>query len=85
MKGLGYLKNRSQVMAMEDDEYPDWLWTLLEEKDAGSNVDEYGMEKVDLNGEFYNIATRFYFMRNHRCSTTVCIMPRGKRDLLRIT
>ncbi len=29
LKGLNYLKNRSDPIAMEDHEYPDWLWSVL--------------------------------------------------------
>ncbi|KAL9109136.1 MAG: hypothetical protein Q9227_006227 [Pyrenula ochraceoflavens] len=35
LRGLGYLKTRTIVLAKEDDEYPDWLWTILD-KDAAS-------------------------------------------------
>ncbi|KAF7509491.1 hypothetical protein GJ744_007891 [Endocarpon pusillum] len=30
LQGLGYLKAKPIILAKEDDEYPDWLWTLLE-------------------------------------------------------
>lgn len=30
LKGLAYMKNKPSVMAKEDNEYPDWLWGLLE-------------------------------------------------------
>lgn len=38
MPGLNYLKGQPPVMALPDEEYPSWLWTLLQpkvEKDAG--------------------------------------------------
>jgi Mitochondrial ribosomal protein L37 len=27
---LGYLKSKPVVLAMEDDDYPEWLWKLLD-------------------------------------------------------
>lgn len=29
MNGLNYFKNKPDVFAKEDTEYPDWLWDLL--------------------------------------------------------
>ena len=41
LKGLGYTKANPRILAKEDHEYPDWLWTLLDEfKTSGdANVD----------------------------------------------
>ena len=33
LKGLNFLKNQSDPVAMADDEYPDWLWTVLEKQE----------------------------------------------------
>ena len=79
LKGLAYLKNKPQILAMEDDQYPPWLWTILDDsKDgASSGVDEVGLEKVDLNGTFLstprvsNLNLRF-------------LMSMGTRVLIRI-
>lgn len=30
LSGLGYLKSKPVVLAMEDDEYPEWLWKLVD-------------------------------------------------------
>ncbi|KAI9751767.1 MAG: hypothetical protein M4579_005898 [Chaenotheca gracillima] len=35
LQGLGYLKSRQDPLAMEDHEYPDWLWTCLESGKSG--------------------------------------------------
>jgi len=43
LKGLGYTKAKPHVLAMEDDEYPEWLWTLLDSNRLGAVG-----EKVDL-------------------------------------
>lgn len=32
LKGLNYFKNKPDPVAMEDSEYPEWLWTLLDER-----------------------------------------------------
>ncbi|PGH08052.1 hypothetical protein GX51_01493 [Blastomyces parvus] len=39
LKGLNYLKNKPDVFAMEDHEYPDWLWGLLDEANAKKTAD----------------------------------------------
>ena len=40
LTGLAYLKNEPKIFAKEDDEYPDWLWTLLDDgKQGAAGVD----------------------------------------------
>lgn len=34
MKGLGYLQNKPHPVALPDNEYPSWLWKLMD-PDAG--------------------------------------------------
>jgi large subunit ribosomal protein L54 len=38
LEGLNFLKDRQDPVALPDDEYPDWLWTILEreEKEVGT-------------------------------------------------
>jgi len=43
LRGIAYLKGKPTVLAKEDDEYPSWLWGLLEEGKMGET-------KVDLSG-----------------------------------
>ncbi|KIW20859.1 hypothetical protein PV08_01437 [Exophiala spinifera] len=47
LKGLGYTKAQPKIIALEDDEYPDWLWTLLDDKKMapGETVDLSVMTK----------------------------------------
>jgi hypothetical protein len=45
LRGLGFTKAQPKVIAKEDDEYPDWLWTLLDRKNVAS-----GETKADLSG-----------------------------------
>ena len=43
LHGVGYLKAKPVVLAKEDDEYPEWLWGLLDgEKGAGREGDAPG-------------------------------------------
>jgi hypothetical protein len=44
------MKTKPHVVAMEDDEYPEWLWSLLDEKRPGAMG-----EKVDLAGIYHHI------------------------------
>ncbi|KAI7862163.1 mitochondrial ribosomal protein L37-domain-containing protein, partial [Spinellus fusiger] len=32
LKGLNYIKDRADPIALEDKAYPEWLWSLLDEK-----------------------------------------------------
>lgn len=43
MKGLGFMKSKDPPVALEDHEYPEWLWGLLEAK----------KEKVAAEGDLY--------------------------------
>ncbi|EHY59844.1 hypothetical protein ABEF92_008710 [Exophiala dermatitidis] len=45
LKGLGYTKAQPNILAKEDHEYPDWLWTLLDDNKMAT-----GETKVDLSG-----------------------------------
>jgi len=46
LTGLGYLKGKDPPLAKDDNEYPKWLWGLLDEgKSAGKN--EGGDEQGD--------------------------------------
>ncbi|KAL9008126.1 MAG: hypothetical protein Q9173_006716 [Seirophora scorigena] len=42
LKGLAFLKNREPPVAREDDEYPSWLWGLLDEGKFGSKREKDG-------------------------------------------
>ncbi|KAI5809935.1 mitochondrial ribosomal protein L37-domain-containing protein [Peziza echinospora] len=52
LRGLNYLKNKQDPVALEDHEYPAWLWTVLDEKKgdglSGEDVgDEYSKSKKE--------------------------------------
>ncbi|KAF2875021.1 mitochondrial ribosomal protein L37-domain-containing protein [Massariosphaeria phaeospora] len=34
LKGLNFLKNQTDPVALEDSEYPTWLWTILEKQES---------------------------------------------------
>lgn len=38
-EGLNYIKNKPEIVALEDHEYPDWLWNLLDDKNKNKNKD----------------------------------------------
>lgn len=42
LKGLNYLKNREDPVALPDEEYPPWLWRCLDSADAADNAAEAG-------------------------------------------
>jgi large subunit ribosomal protein L54 len=33
LRGLNFLKDRQDPVALADDEYPEWLWTILERQE----------------------------------------------------
>lgn len=47
MTGLSFFKNKPEVFALEDSEYPDWLWTLVSSPKSQSRAKSGG---VDLDG-----------------------------------
>lgn len=49
LQGLNYEKNKPDLFALEDHEYPAWLWGLID--DGGKAIDaKDGV--VDVSGEF---------------------------------
>lgn len=51
LKNINYFKNKSDPIALEDSEYPDWLWTLLEGGKVAAAAD--GEAVGDLYCEFH--------------------------------
>ena len=49
--GLQWLKNQPPVLALADDAYPGWLWTLLEAKKVEDDGPGGRGEKVRLRRE----------------------------------
>jgi len=60
LKGIAYLKNKPSVLAKEDDEYPSWLWSLLDESKLGT-----GEVKVDLGCMFPFSSHTEYLQHSH--------------------
>ncbi|OHF01299.1 hypothetical protein CORC01_03332 [Colletotrichum orchidophilum] len=48
LNGLNYLKNKTDPIALPDEEYPDWLWTILESKKEAIESTE------DLSAEMFS-------------------------------
>jgi hypothetical protein len=38
LKGLGFVKNKPEPLALEDDAYPEWLWRVLDKKAGGEDA-----------------------------------------------
>lgn len=49
LKGLNFMKNSQDPIALEDEEYPDWLWGVLEKRVDGSS----GAGKEDEGGDLF--------------------------------
>ncbi|KAL1990174.1 hypothetical protein VTN49DRAFT_6013 [Thermomyces lanuginosus] len=48
LEGLNYFKNKPDLFAKEDHEYPDWLWTLLDDPKK-KTTDTGGVDMSKLN------------------------------------
>ncbi|KAI0723784.1 mitochondrial ribosomal protein L37-domain-containing protein [Cerioporus squamosus] len=48
LQGVAYLKGQQEVVAMADDQYPSWLWTLLKPKELPDDGPGGKAEKVRL-------------------------------------
>lgn len=53
LKGLGYLKNQETPKAWADDEYPEWLWGLLNSSNEGGEQEGIGSGAAGGKGDFY--------------------------------
>jgi len=51
MPGLNYLKGQPPVLALPDEEYPPWLWTILKPKVYEDDGPGGKAEKVRLRRE----------------------------------
>lgn len=48
MNGLNYFKNKPDIVAKEDSEYPDWLWDLLGDASKQSKTDKGGVDPSSM-------------------------------------
>lgn len=55
LKGLGFLQNKPQPVALPDEEYPSWLWSLL---DADSGIKPGKKVEVHIKGESVSLDKR---------------------------
>ncbi|ODM15148.1 hypothetical protein SI65_09387 [Aspergillus cristatus] len=49
LNGLNYFKNKPDVFAREDEEYPEWLWGLLEQFESKKKAQDGGVDPSTLN------------------------------------
>jgi large subunit ribosomal protein L54 len=48
MNGLNYFKNKPDVFAKEDSEYPDWLWDLLGDASKDAKTQKGGVDPSSM-------------------------------------
>lgn len=46
LAGLNYFKNKPEIVAMEDSEYPEWLWGLLEDPNVKATKSGPGQAEI---------------------------------------
>lgn len=42
LKGINFMKNAQDPIALEDGEYPAWLWSVLDKKDGAKDGEDAG-------------------------------------------
>jgi hypothetical protein len=52
LKGLNFYKDKQDPVAMADEEYPAWLWGVLDKGKGGAEAKGAGVDEGDLYGEF---------------------------------
>lgn len=48
LRGMNYFKDKQNPVAEEDDKYPDWLWSLLDEVEGAGGKDSEAETKADM-------------------------------------
>jgi hypothetical protein len=56
LKGLNFYKDKQDPVAMADEEYPAWLWGVLDKGKGGAEAKGAGVDEGDLYGEFLRLA-----------------------------
>jgi large subunit ribosomal protein L54 len=54
--GLNYFKNKPDIIAMEDEEYPEWLWTLLDS--SNKEVKKGGVDPSSMYTSYWDIESK---------------------------
>jgi large subunit ribosomal protein L54 len=53
LKGLNFYKDKQDPVAMADEEYPAWLWGVLDKGKGGAEAKGGAVDEGDLYGEFF--------------------------------
>jgi large subunit ribosomal protein L54 len=53
LNGLNYFKNKPEVLAKEDHEYPDWLWDLLGDSSKSAKAEKGGVDPSSTLDYYY--------------------------------
>lgn len=57
LKGLNFLKDKSDPIALADDEYPAWLWRVLDKKAGDASAGGAGaVDEGDLYGKIHSLS-----------------------------
>jgi large subunit ribosomal protein L54 len=59
LKGLNFYKDKQDPVAMADEEYPAWLWGVLDKGKGGAEAKGAGVDEGDLYGEFVVLLNSF--------------------------
>jgi large subunit ribosomal protein L54 len=62
LKGLNFEKNKQDPVALPDDEYPEWLWTILMRQEKTAE----GAGMGDLFCTLPNLTFNPFYISNHR-------------------
>jgi large subunit ribosomal protein L54 len=66
LKGLNFLKDRQDPVALADDEYPSWLWTILDRQEKKAEAGAGDLFCMSFSPFLYFIFPRLYTLTIQR-------------------
>lgn len=84
MRGLNYFKGKDDPVALEDHEYPEWLWRCLDIKkkegqDEGAGADEFCKLSIPCLSSSQSSGTSFKPPMHRERKLTFCLPAKSKK------
>ena len=67
LQGLNYMKNKPDLVALDDSEYPSWLWGILEDGKGGSGKGNAEGAEGEIR-KLYTLCSSPFYPDFHLCS-----------------
>jgi large subunit ribosomal protein L54 len=78
LNGLGYLQAHPTILAKEDDEYPDWLWTLLAPEPGAASKGVKSAADIAGRSQLFPLLVLPHSLLN--LTLLITALPRAARD-----